>query len=264
MPPLRPRPSPLPVLPLVAALLLLLAMGQMGVWLWQALQRDLQRGREAPDAVSTALKSQNPFTEMVRTHPKAIHNPDAKPRRVVVPTLPSNLQFGDPTADVVVTVLSDPGCGTCREEVRTFLNLLPRNVRVVSKFWPQDPLRSTPGVLLELARRENVAAAFLQMLDQAKGDLDDAAMLTLLEKAGVPLEKQRAALTDETGKLGQALQEDMRLGRELQLTPPPVFVVNGYVLDGIALMPDKVASYIEKLQDRKPLGPGNDYFLMEK
>lgn len=263
MPPVRPRPSQVPVLPLVAAVLMLVAFAQLGVWMWAALQRD----REPPDAVHTALTSQqNPFTAMQRIHPRAADPTGEipKPRRVVVPTQPSNLQFGDPTADVVVTVLSDPACGSCREAVRNVLNKLPRDVRVISKFWPQDPLRQTPGMLLELARREGVAAAFLQSLEGSSGNLSDETMLTLLEKAGVPLEVQRKALTDETGKLGQALQNDLRLGYDLQLPAPPVFVVNGYMLDGMALMPEKIAEYVEKLKNHQPLDREGDYFLMQK
>lgn len=247
---------------MVAAVLLLLALAQLGAWVVEVWHKPA----EAKTPTRAALEEQDPFGSLARLHPKrvAARMEELKPRRVVVPSLESNLQFGDPRSDVVLTVLSDPACGVCRVQVGDMLARLPGGVKVVTKFWPQSPLRKTPGMLLELARREGVAAAYLKLLQTQKGDLDDAAMLSLLEQAGVPLEKQRAALMDEDHKLGQALQADIAMAEDLQLGPPPVFVLNGYLLDGAALKPERVAEYVERLKAHEALVQGSDYFLMEK
>jgi hypothetical protein len=239
---------------------LLLAGGQIVVWLWEGLNKP----KEAPDAVAAVMGGENPFAALVKNHPKVVEARmgDVKPRRVVFPAVASNLQFGDPTSEIIVTILSDPSCGTCRKQVRAWLQMLPRDVRVVSKFWPQNPLRLTPGMLVELARREGVAATFLGELENTDGDLDDAMLLTLLEKAGVPLARQREALSD--GSLGSALQNDLAKGRELQLPPAPLMLINGYVMDGVALTPDKAPEYVARLREHKPLAQDSDYFLMEK
>lgn len=263
MPPLRPRPSQqIPLLPMAAAVLLLLALAQLGAWVWGYLQRPA----EAKGEVREVLDRENPFNNLRRIHPKVVAEKmeTLKPRKVVVATLESNLQFGMPTSDVVLTILTDPSCGECRAQVREMLVQLPTGVKVVMKFWPQNPLRQTPGMLLELARREGVAAAYLKEIEKTRGDLDDAALLGLLERAGVSLEKQRAALTDEKQKLGQTLQQDIQTAADLQLPPPPVFILNGYVLDGTALLPGKVGEYVARLKAHQPLVQGSDYFLMEK
>jgi hypothetical protein len=144
------------------------------------------------------------------------------------------------------------------------LATLPGDVRVVSKFWPADPARLSSGMLLELARQEGVAAAFLKALELERGDLGDSALLALLDGAGVPLEKQRAALTDEKQKLGEVLQEDIRRGQAERLPPPPVFLLNGYLMDDGALKISRMVEYVERLREGQPLVQGSDYFLMEK
>lgn len=263
MPPLRPRPSQqVPLLPMVAALLLLLAFAQLGSWVWQAFFHSA----EPADPVRAELERDNPFNNLKKIHPKVVAErmETLKPRKVVFPALDSNLQFGDAASEVVLTVLTDPSCGECRARVADVLAALPSRVRVVYKFWPQNPLRLTPGILLEMARREGVAAAYLKLIEGKRGELPDAALLELLDHAGVSLEKQRAALSDGKQMLGAALQEDIRLAQGLALGPPPVFLLNGYVLDGVVLQPERTAQYVARLQNHEALVQDSDYFLMEK
>lgn len=249
----RPQPSAFPLLPLVAALLILLAFAQGGLWLWQSISAN-------PDM------AENPFKELGNRHPVTVkqRKGDVEPRRVVLPVQASNLQMGDANAAVVAVILSDPSCGQCRKKVSTWVNQLPTGTKAVYKFWPREPLRMTPGLLVELARREGVAQKYWTLIEEAEGDLNDEALLRLLEKAGVSLEKQRAALSEPELKVGQTLEKDLQLARNLEMPPPPVMTLNGYVIDNRALNEDKISVYAERLTNNEPLTQDSDYWLMEK
>ncbi|MBI1308491.1 MAG: hypothetical protein GC129_01350 [Proteobacteria bacterium] len=252
--------SAFPLLPLLAAVLLTLAAVRLGSWSWHWLNMP-----HASNPVDEVL-SGNPFKDMALVHPKAALPPEAgrQPWRVVLPAQPSNLQFGNPSAAVVATVLTDPACGACRAQVDEWLKKLPRGVRVVYKFWPAQAQRLTPGMLLELARRKGVTADYLQRLDRADGDLSDTEMLAMLEQAGVPLDAQRAALSDANNGLGKVLDADLALATSLKMPPPPVLTLNGYVIDGQVLSEDKIATYAERLANHQPLTQDSDYWLMDK
>lgn len=219
--PRRRKASALPLLPLLAASLVVLATAQSVIW-WMQLRPQ----------VPTGGLTGNPFTDISHWHPLSAPAPEpAKPdQHLSAPALPQNLQFGDPHGAVVLTVFSDPACGECRERVRAVLATLPpAGVRIVQKFWPRDPSRLTPGMLVLLARQQGVAAAFWHQLEQAKGDLDDTTLLNLLDTSGVRLADQRSALVADGARLTSQLDSDIHTATQAKLAPPPVFVVGDVV-----------------------------------
>ncbi|RZK99084.1 MAG: hypothetical protein EOP36_20325, partial [Rubrivivax sp.] len=182
---------------MLAAAFLLLGAAQLAFWWWETRLPSVPGTTPATpiERFAGIARLSNNNVQVAGQVPQA--------QRLAVTTRPENLQFGDAMAGVVVTVFTDPSCGACREQVRTWTANLPtQGVRIVYKFWPVDPDRKTPGMLLELARRENVVAAVWRSLqDAGSADLDDSALLTLLDKAGVTLDSQRKALVDD----GQSL-----------------------------------------------------------
>lgn len=252
------RPTAFPVLPAVAAGLILLASAQLGLWWWQSRMPGL------PDR--TALHS-NPFMALAaQQEAEASKGQVREAQRLGAVVLPQNLQFGDALARVTVTIFTDPSCGACREKIRTWTAGLPvQGVRQVYKFWPQSPERLTPGLLLELARRQGVVPTLWRSLQGAgANDLNDEQMLTMLDHAGVPLAEQRVALTQDGAGLTESLEPDIALAKNAHLPPPPVMMVDDYVLDGEVLSPDSLNVYVKKRLEGRQVLERDDLWLMRK
>lgn len=265
------RSQALPLLPLLSAVLLIVALGQIGLWaLKDRTGRDTSAARQATGAVPGTYGAGGTggaaFARLLERHP-ALETRQLRaltPRRVIFPALPENLQFGRPNAAITLTVLSDPACGVCRDSLKTWLEGLPQDIRLVYKFWPADPARMTPGLTLEMARRADRVTPLWALFDTAKGDLDDHRLLALLDQAGLPLEQQRALLTDPSGTLALPLEQDIARARELALPPPPLLLLDGYVLDGRVLQPQRVLTYLERLRSGAALVQPSDTWLMQK
>lgn len=244
---------------MLAAAFLLLGAAQLAFWWWEA---------RLPGVPETASKTGAGFSLNTwwKEEPAAVQGQVREVQRLAVPVRPENLQFGDAVANVVVTVFTDPACGLCREQVRQWTAGLPaQGVKIVYKFWPQDPTRKTPGMLVEMARRQAVAGEFWRSVqDAGVADLDDATLLTMLERAGVPLAAQRTALTDEGSPLMIALEPDLKAARDANLPPPPVVMVDDYVVDGVLLRPERLGLYVRKRLEGLALFERDDLWLMRK
>ncbi|RYG60630.1 MAG: hypothetical protein EON60_06490 [Alphaproteobacteria bacterium] len=258
--PLRSGTSPFPLLPMLAAAFLLLGAAQLGFWWWET---------RLPGQTATQPATQiQRFAGIARLHDaKAVATGQVpQAQRLTVGTRPENLQFGDAMASVVVTVFTDPACGTCRTQVRAWTANLPaQGVKIVYKFWPMDPERTTPGMLLELARRENVVSPVWRSLqDAGTADLDDGALLTMLDRAGVSLDRQRKALVEEGPSLMAILEPDLKTARDAALPPPPVVLVDDYLMDGAVLQPSRLNTYVHKRLNGQTLFERDDLWLMKK
>lgn len=255
-----PKPTAFPLLPASAAAFLLLGGAQLAFWWWESRLPDTGYSTE-----STQGAQGNPFVALARqAAPDTGRVREAQRLGAVVQ--PQNIQFGDALARVTVTIFTDPSCGPCREKVREWTAGLPvQGVRQVYKFWPQDPARTTPGMLLELARRSGVVANYWRSIQGAgPADLDDATLLNMLERAGVPLNEQRNALVNDGADLMATLEPDLALAKGAGLPPPPVVMVDDYVLDGQILSPQSLGGYVQKRLDGRQIFERDDLFLMQK
>lgn len=254
--PRPPQPAAFPVLPALAAALVLLAAAQLALWWWEA---------RLPAVPPRSARFSNPFIALV-PDPR---NPRGTVRdaiRLGATTLPQNVSFGDALGRVTVTVFTDPSCGPCREQVRSWTAGLPvQSVRQVYKFWPRDPARLTPGVLVELARRQNVVLPMWRNLQGAgNADLDDGQLLTMLDRAGISLAQQRLVLAQEGASLTAALEPDITLAKRASLPPPPVVMVDDYVLDGEVLRPDNLNVYVKRRLEGRQIFERDELFLMRR
>ena len=266
----RPRPgktSAFPLLPATAAAFLLLGAAQLAFWWWESrLPYGPQNSGDTPRGILREAAA-NPFVALHNTlaqRESAAVGQIREAQRLSALPLPQNLQFGDALARVTVTIFTDPSCGPCREKVRRLTANLPvQGVRQVYKFWPQDPTRLTPGMLLELARRQGAVTGFWRSIQGAGADnLDDARLLGMLESAGLPLAEQRAALEQDGVGLMTALEPDIATAKGAKLPPPPVLMVDDYVLDGEVLNSEGLSGYVKKRLEGRQIFEGHDLFLM--
>lgn len=257
--------SAFPLLPMTAAAFLLLGAAQLAFWWWESrLPYMPDTGGTAP-RVALREAAANPFMAL-RKHEDVAAEQMKEVQRVNALPLPQNVQFGDALGRVTVTIFTDPSCGPCREKVRTWTAGLPvQGVRQVYKFWPQDPSRLTPGMLVELARRQGEVGDFWRAIQGAGGqNLDDARMLEMLDSAGLPLAEQRATLMSDGTGLMASLEPDIATAKGARLPPPPVLMVDDYVLDGEILSPEGLRGYVRKRLEGRELFESEDLFLMRK
>lgn len=250
------RTSAFPLLPAAAATLLLLGVGQLFLWWWGGRLPEVPTYSRFSDAfrAPSATPSASPSAR-----------PTAPQQRLEAPPLEQNIQFGDAMGRVRVTIFSDPACGPCRAKIHELTANLPvQGVRQVYKFWPHNGRRTTPGLLVELARREAVLPAFWKLV-HAQGDRDitDIELLQLLEKAGLPLDEQRAALSQNSAELYGALIPDLATARTAELPPPPVIVVDNQILDIHRLTAANLAEAVQKKLDGRQLGRDNQLWMTE-
>ena len=268
--PMRQEVRAFPLLPLLSAVLLLLALIQVGFWLWEPRERNvLQPLWDWVDTWRVPTSGEMPAIARAK-RPAASVGDGAEVtalsgniRRVLLATEPENIA----NAAVVLTVLSDPACGDCRAAVQRWQEAAAAGttpVRVVYKFWPRDRAQTTGGLALELARKNGKVSEFWRLLNAAEGDLGDAEILVLLERAGVPLAAQREALSAlaQQADLPGALERDMAQIGALELGPPPVALLNGYVLNERWLETATLARAIARLARGQALGDG--VWLMER
>lgn len=253
-----PRASAFPLLPAAAATLLLLGVGQVALWWWSG------RLPGVPDytrLASTFTATPTSSAVTVQTPRRAVPQ-----QRLEAPPLEQNIQFGDAMGRVRVILFTDPACGRCRAQVEALTAALPVNgVRQVYKFWPRDSHRTTPGLLLELARREAVLPPFWKLLHaQGDRDLTDTDLLQLLEKAGLPLDQQRAAFSQNSAELYGALVPDLATARNAELPPPPVVVVDNQILDSARLTPAALAEIVQKKLDGRQLVREDPLWMMNR
>ncbi len=250
-----PRPSAFPLLPAAAATLLLLGVGQTVLWWW---------GGQMPD-VPTYTRLTERFSSTPSAALPASPRRTAPQQRLEAPPLEQNIQFGDAMGRVRVTIFTDPACGHCRVQVEQLTANLPvQGVRQVYKFWPSRERHTTSGLLVELARREAVLPTFWKLLHtQSDRDISDTEMLQLLEKAGLPLDQQRADLSQNSAELYGALIPDLALARNAELPPPPVIVIDNQILDTQRLTPANLAEAVQKKLEGRQLVRENQLWMME-
>lgn len=250
--PHRPTPQPrsgLPLFALLAACLLVVLALQGVRFLYESgLMGDLPASSTAQDPFKNAGRLGQPIP--------------LEPVLANAPSFPHNLQLGNPAATTTLTVFTDPACAACRQSLDTWLTpTVQTNARIIYKYWPQTPGNIDGGLVLELARRHNLAKPLLAQLNTTAGDLDAAAMFAALEAAGMPLADQRRALSRQSTELAALLGQDIDQGRTLRLGPPPQLVLNGYLLDGRLLTPSRLDLYVGRLFRNQPLVQASDSWL---
>lgn len=184
-----------------------------------------------------------------------------RPARHNLPSLAVNPQFGTLEAPVVLTVFTDPACAACRTALTRALAGIPaKDIRIVYKYWPENPADTTSGLALVLAGQHHKTQELYSRL--TTHSLNDAsALLNLLDTLGLPLAEQRRAIIENGNTLAADLQPDLQLAHSLNLAAPPQFFINGYHIDGQVLTLPRLQLYIERLKEDDALLQPQDYWL---
>jgi hypothetical protein len=250
------RTSPFPLFPLLAAMLLV-------VLALQGTRMLLELNTVTPATTPKLTSNPSVFENIQNLHPKnAVSVVNLRPQRVVVPAMASNVRVGNPQARHTLTIFTDPLCAACRVTLLKILKGLDTDrVKLVYKYWPQNPSSVEGGLIMQLAQQEGKGNALLAALSLREDTVTDIDLLGMLDVVGLNLSVQRALLAEGSVRLTDQINRDMAQAREAGLGAPPQFVLDDYVLDGRILFPARVGLYVGRLEKGEPVIQGNDYWL---
>jgi hypothetical protein len=205
---------------------MLMALAQIGVWIWQLQQPDAEKYRATGNPFISRTWQ---LSHLIK--PNQIEVQTNRPR-LDIPRNNTNLVLKDPQGSKTVTILTDPVCTPCREQVNAWLRQIPaQGVRVKVKFWPADPQRLIGGMALALAQRFGVQQQIWETWQRDTSTVySDADLLILLGEKGVPLLSIRQALEINQSPLLQTLEPDLVWAQSNKLPPPPVLLVDGEIV----------------------------------
>ena len=190
---------------------------------------------------------------------------DLTPIRVNAEVYPHNLQFGATGTAApphTVVVFTDPTCGPCRARVASWLkDTSPYGLRVVYKYWPSNRGDTSGGILLEIARRNNLAPKLLQKMEQYPTDIPAEQMAKMLDTLGLDLNTQHDLTIKQAEDLTSTVGQDIAQATTIGLGEPPQAILDGYLLDGRILSPARIPLYITRLNHREAIIQANDYWL---
>lgn len=250
------RASAFPLFPFLAALLLV-------VLALQGVRMLLELNTVNPSTTPRLTSNPSVFENIHNLHPKSDASlVNMRPKRAVVPAMTFNVRVGNPQAPHTLTVFTDPLCTACRVTLLKVLKGLDTDrVKVVYKYWPQNPSSVEGGMILQLAQQEGKGNALLAAVSVREDAVSDIDLLSMLDVAGLNLSVQRALLAEGSGRLTDQIGRDMAQAREAGLGAPPAFVLDDYVLDGRMLHPARLGLYVGRLEKGEPLIQGRDYWL---
>jgi hypothetical protein len=254
------RPTPLPLLPILAASLIIIAAAMLGRWLYGFNQQ--------PVPVQAAQG--NPFAALIdlrQRHAIATTMLQRQPRQIELPASPPLQVLGDPQGRVTLTLLFDPANAAHRQKLKTWLELSGRNVRVELRFAPvetEERSGSPAGsVVWQLAARFNKTAALWQVLQASRADFTETELLALLAAQGVELAEIRRELTATTSPLIRNAQMAADWA-DLNGLQSPLALIDGLVVDGQVLQPELLSTYLQRRLNGEDLVQVDDYLLMNK
>ncbi|MCP5405575.1 MAG: hypothetical protein H6922_05090 [Pseudomonadaceae bacterium] len=245
-----PRSSAVPLLPLLIALVLVvLALQGVKLLYTMGFLGDIP----APEQTIA-----DPFQNL----PVVQHGKLPTPVVARAPAFRHNLVTGAPTAAYTLTIFTDPACGPCRDKLARWLTpVVTGNARIIYKYWPATVGDINGGLVMELARRQNLAGPLLSQLQTTAGTLSAEAMFNALEAAGLPLPQQRRLFAAQSEELAALVGKDIDQGRTLRLGPPPQLILQDRLLDGRLLSPSRLDLYIGRLGRNQPLVQPTDIWL---
>ncbi len=264
LPPNSLRPRRLPLLPLAAAALVVLGLLMVAQWAWQQRQATASGDVTLTSAVNN---SGNPFGAMVALRERdaaARKMQSLRPRRVATPPPPADQLLGNAEATVVVTVLLDPANGAQRTQAEQWMAVAMQQpkVRIEQRYAPASN-SVAGGMAWALAQRFGRQAEFWQLLAMLPGNQSDADMLSLLLRLGIPANRVRAELNNPASPA--LLQANLAAAWAKQEgLSGPLLLLDGLVVDGIALHPELLATYLQRLIKQEDLIQLDDLLLMRR
>jgi protein-disulfide isomerase len=152
---------------------------------------------------------------------------------------------GNPKGDVTLVEFFDYNCPYCRKMGEDIVALTKRdpNVRIILRDFPILSEKSTEASQAAIAVRRQLKPekflAFHEKLLAAKGQLGKEETLKIAKEFGVDTAKAEKDMADPA--IAAELKEALRLGRTLNITGTPTFIVGEDIAPG--------AVSLEQLQD---------------
>jgi hypothetical protein len=254
------RPTPLPLLPILAASLIIIGGAMLGRWLYTLNQQ----------TVPVQAAQGNPFAALIdlrQRHAIATTMLQRQPRQVELPASPPLQVLGDPQGRVTLTLLFDPVNAAHRQQLTNWLELSGRNVRVELRFTPAQENESSGSlagsVVWQLAARFNKTTSLWQALQASQINLTETELLALLAAQGIELGQIRNELTAANSPLIRNAQAAATWA-ELNGLNAPMALIDGLVVDGQVLQPELLATYLQRRLAGEDLVQVDDYLLMNK
>jgi hypothetical protein len=253
---LAPRPKPFPVVPLLAAGLIVAGLGQLAWWAWQ---------NQYPNANShtTVKPAANPFSaviELKQRHASAKLAATQQPQQLVMPATPPLMVLGNPTGPVTLTAFIDPSQLSHRRALNTWLTMGAERTRLELRFVPTTANNLSAGLMFAVARQRNQTAALWQQLATMPKDLDTPMMMEIMAQNGVSLKELRALLSQPNPAPLQSLQPDIAWARANQITPPTL-LMDGYRVALPLLNPARLNTYISRRLKGEALVQPSDFLI---
>lgn len=148
---------------------------------------------------------------------------------------PESPLVGNPQGDITVVEFFDYRCGFCKKVFPTIQKLIKDdgNIRYVLKEFP------ILGPMSVTASRASLAAwnidparymIFHTSMMTARGQLDEARIFKLAERAGYDAGQIRAGMKDSV--VEKEIQTNSRLAQELGINGTPAFIIGEHVIPG--------------------------------
>ncbi len=209
-----------------------------------------------------AAMGDNSFKKMQQSHPKRyLHLSKIQGRafRMAVPAYSHNIVEEKVSTNVTLTVFNDPSCGECRRSAQQVVQSLPKDVRVVYKYFAPKKKDIMGGLFRQMAVRSGTWPKISNMLEIRKDDMAEREWSEMLEQTGLSLKKQRKMMEEYGEQMAADLQKDAELAWKADVQQVPTFFINDYLIDEDLVVISRLPQYINRLREGKPALRGSDY-----
>lgn len=247
-----------PIVPIIM-LFVLAVFGIAGYQVFKIfLVKDVASKAEQAAAADEEEKADtgNVFKDLALNHPKNLAKRRGKQQlrqSYNAAPHPHNVQLGNKSAKVRLTIFTDIACGSCRREVKNVLKNVPlSDVHVVFKHAPSNEDDIKSGLFEQIARREGILEQFHQSLGTGT-DITDDFMLRTLSALGVSYRQQQELLKDEPGSITEDIDKDLLQGERAGISQLPTFFLNRYRMGPKTLPVENIRRYIEDMKASRPV-----------
>jgi protein-disulfide isomerase len=146
--------------------------------------------------------------------------------------------LGNPEGDITIVEFLDYQCGYCKRahpEIKALLESDP-DIRLIQKEYPvlgpasQMAARAASAVLI--AQGPEVYNRFTDALMLHDGPLNEQVLLALAEESGVDIDRMLDLGNGD--EVGAQLSRNLQLGRDMEISGTPTFVIGDQMLRGYA------------------------------
>ena len=198
----------------------------------------------------------NVFRQIEVNHPKR-----KIPKRIVgrtyktdMPVYQHNVVSGPTNAALTLTIFDDPSCYRCQQQVRQVLRTLPKDIRVVRKFYPSLSQYPYGGLFRQMGVRTQVWPQVEEgLITKTTFEPTIENWSDLFAEHGLSLRKQRHFLAKYSESIVVQLEKDNLLAQKGDVQTVPTYFINNYYVDGTVVSLGKINQYNNRAKAGKPI-----------